>query len=121
MKKSIKYFIIIFIMFSAAYISCKKDNTNNSAGTINFSSLVAKDSLITIDSTGLAYAQFTATATGNGLSYTWSCEGGWGTFYGSGPTVNWSICHASKFKITCSVKDADNNSVSKDVYVRSKN
>ena len=121
MKKLLILSVVIIAVAATSFISCKKDKSNGT-GTINFASLVARDSVITIDSTTkLATTQIIATATGSNLSYTWSSEGGWGTFYGSGSTIVWSICHADKFKITCTVKDESNNSASKDVYIRSKN
>jgi hypothetical protein len=54
---------------------------------------------------------FTADASGDGITYHWSAT--YGTFVGSGATVNWTVCHSATFVITCEVKDSAGNSVKK--------
>ncbi|MFA6922630.1 MAG: hypothetical protein WC223_00105 [Bacteroidales bacterium] len=112
MKKLLK---ITFIGLIVLIFACKKDKSADTTTPLTFTSLVAKDSVFTVNAT----TELTATATGDRLKYTWSCEDGWGTFYGSGNKVSWTVCHASIFKIRCIVSDENKKSLSKEVYVRS--
>lgn len=115
MKKSV--FLIIPILL-IAIVSCKKSDTDPSSSgqgkEFKFISLVANDTVLKVND----FTSITATASGEGLSYTWTTDGGFGTFVGSGSKVQWTVCHSDRFKITCVVKDQSNHSESKDVYIR---
>ena len=99
----------------------KSDSTDPGTGAtpFSFTSLVAQDTTILL--TGAA--NITAHATGDGLTFTWTEENGYGTFIpnGSNPAnVQWTICHAARFKIICEAKDKYNHSESKYVYISSR-
>jgi hypothetical protein len=98
--------------------SCKKSSTppeDNTGAGFKFTSLVAADSVIKVN----AITTVTAQATGDGLTYKWTAS--YGTFVGSGSTVQWTVCHQDKFTITCQVTDKYSHSDTKTVSVRSKN
>ena len=103
--------LLLVIMITA----CSKSSStpDNPSGTFKFTSLVAKDTLVKVNDV----TTITAVATGEELSYTWKSD--FGTFIGSGNTVQWTVCHSDKFTITCTVKDKNNNSDSKNVMIRS--
>jgi len=42
----------------------------------------------------------------------------YGTFVGSGNTVQWTVCHADNFIITCEVVDKNNHSDTKSVTIK---
>jgi hypothetical protein len=99
-----------------AVAACKKSDSTptGDGGNFQFSSLVAKDTVLAVN----GITTITASATGDGLTYKWTAS--YGTFVGSGSSVQWTVCHADKFKITCVVKDNSNHSDTKDVYIRTK-
>ncbi len=110
-----KYFFLISgVVLIIALASCSKSSStpDNSSGVFKFTSLVAKDSLLKVN----AITTLTATATGAGLTYTWTCD--FGTFIGSGNAVQWTVCHADKFTINCTVTDQNSNSASKTITIR---
>jgi hypothetical protein len=103
--------ILLFLFLN----SCKKSETTapvDTSGDFKFVSLVAQDTVLKVN----AVTSITATATGQGLTYKWTCK--YGTFIGSGNTVKWTVCHSDMFKITCEVTDNANHSDLKDVYIR---
>lgn len=57
-----------------------------------------------------------ATALGNGLSYTWKCDPP-ATLLGSGNRITFTICHADVFTVTCEITDEKGNSQSKSVTI----
>jgi hypothetical protein len=111
---------ILFILglgIMLTIIACSKSsdpNPDNPGVTFKFSSLVAKDTVIKVNDV----TTLTANATGDGLVYIWTAD--FGTFIGSGNSVQWTVCHADKFTITCQVTDKNNKSETKNVIVRSK-
>jgi hypothetical protein len=110
--KQIFFLLGIVVLISAS--ACKKSSSDNStpSGTFKFTGLVTNDTVIPVD--GLA--TITAVATGEELTYTWSCD--FGTFIGSGATVQWTVCHADNFTINCTVTDKNKNSATKNVIIR---
>ena len=103
------------MMVLVSIVSCKKSESTPSPSAGNdfkFVSLVAADTVMTVN----AVTTITANATGQGLSYKWTAE--YGTFIGSGNSVQWTVCHSDKFKITCEITDEANHTESKDVYIR---
>lgn len=117
--------LLVALLFVGVFYSCKKDDKDNAPSTtpLAFTSFSVQDSVAQIDlGTGEATFVLSALATGDGLTYTWTHNSPvGGVFSGSGANMTWSICHVSKFKITCTVKDKNNASISKDIYVRSEN
>ena len=102
--------LLVLLLVSA----CKKDETPSGTGkNLEFVQLKSeKDTIVVQELT-----KITATVNGEGLSYTWTCDNELAVLDGSGPEILFTICHAGKFKITCEVKDSNNKSASKDVYV----
>lgn len=111
--KRILFFLGLAIIIIMAACSKKSDPApDNSGATFKFTSLVVKDTLLKVNDV----TTITATASGEGLTYTWTAD--FGTFIGSGNTVQWTVCHADKFIINCQVTDKNNNSETKNVVVR---
>jgi hypothetical protein len=112
MKQFLLFSGVVLIMALAA---CHKSSPtpDNSSGSFKFTSLVTKDTVIKINDLTI----INATASGEGLTYTWTAD--FGTFIGSGSTVQWTVCHADKFTINCTVKDKNNKSDTKNVTIRS--
>jgi hypothetical protein len=97
--------------------ACSKSSDpapDNAAATLKFTSLVVTDTLLKVNDV----TTITASATGEELTYTWTAD--FGTFIGSGNTVQWTVCHADKFTINCKVTDKNNNSETKNVVVRTR-
>jgi hypothetical protein len=98
--------------------ACSKSSTTPDPSTgdnFQFSSLVAADTVLKVN----AITTITANATGSGLSYKWSAT--YGTFIGTGATVQWTVCHQANFKITCVVSDDNNHAETKSIIVRTQN
>jgi hypothetical protein len=112
-------FIAIICLFSFVMLTaCNKSKTTPDSGTgstFKFSSLVAADTVIKVND----ITTITATATGDALTYKWTAS--YGTFVGSGATVQWTVCHQSSFNISCLVTDQYNHSETKTIIVRSHN
>lgn len=114
MKRTI---LSIFLLAFVALISCSKSSSTPSGSDnkeFKFISLVAKDTVIPVN----GITTVTATATGSGLSYKWVAS--YGTIIGSGASVQWTVCHSDKFKITCDVKDANGSSDSKEIFIHAR-
>lgn len=105
MKRSI--FVLLSVFFIVAVSCSKKSESSGSNTPLVFSSLNVTDTTMVVN--GLI--TFSATASGDGLSYHWTAS--YGSFVGSGQTVKWTVCHADNFTVTCEVKDANGNSASK--------
>lgn len=58
----------------------------------------------------------TATAIGNNLSYSWSCDPP-AVLLGEGPNIIFNICHADVFTVTCVITDDKGNTKSKNVRI----
>lgn len=115
MRKVIAILCLGILVILAA---CSKSKTTPDQGTgiiFKFSSLAAADTLIKVND----ITTVTAIATGDGLTYKWSAS--YGTFVGSGATVQWTVCHQDKFNISCLVTDQYNHSETKTIVVRSYN
>ena len=111
MKHFLFFSIVVLVVAVAA---CQKSSStpDNSSGAFKFTSLVANDTVIKVNE----ITTLTATATGEGLTYTWTCD--FGTFIGSGNTVQWTVCHSDNFTINCTVTDKNSNSASKTIVIR---
>ena len=109
-----KYFPLLLISLIVAFSACKKSPTDNgnSSTTFKFTGLVTNDTLIKVNDV----ANIAAIATGEELTYTWTCD--FGTFIGSGANVQWTVCHADNFTINCKVTDKNKNSASKNIIIR---
>ena len=113
-----KVFILISLSVIVMFAACKKSSTtpDPAAGSdLKFISLVAADTVIKVND----ITTITADATGDGLSYKWTAT--YGTFDGQGATVKWTVCHQSKFTITCVVSDQYSHSETRQIIVRSHN
>lgn len=110
-----KHFLLIsVVILMVALAACHKSSTSpeTNSGTFKFTGLVSNDTVIKVNEV----ATITANATGEGLTYTWTCD--FGTFIGSGNTVQWTVCHADNFTINCTVTDKNSNSASKAIIIR---
>lgn len=111
-----KYLALALLIAGLAMISCSKKDAPSDPGPqqtpFKYISLVAQDTLMALTDINTIIA----TATGDGLSYHWTAS--YGNFIGSGSSVQWTVCHEDKFRITCEVRDQYGHSESKDVYVR---
>jgi hypothetical protein len=109
-----QFFLLIGIALIVSFSACKKSSTDTTPSTVafKFTGLVTNDTVIPVD----GVATINAVATGDGLTYTWTCD--FGTFIGSGATVQWTVCHADNFTINCTVEDKNKNSASKTVTIR---
>ena len=59
----------------------------------------------------------TATAFGDGLSYTWTANNPYVVISGSGASVYATICHVQSFIVYCKVKDSANNEIEKSINI----
>jgi hypothetical protein len=111
MKKLFPFLALILIV---VIFACGKSETTptGNTSTLKFENLVAQDTVIKVNGITSVAAQ----ASGDGLTYKWTAS--YGTFIGSGSQVQWTVCHQDKFSITCEVKDKNNNTQSKTVYIR---
>lgn len=114
MKKLINTLFVCVLLLGI--VSCKKEDLptnddNNNHSQLIYSKLSAKDTVMAVG----IFTTLTATATGDELSYIWSAD--YGTFVGSGSSVDWSACHATDHVITCEVKDKYGASLTKTVTI----
>jgi len=95
--------------------SCDKkdDNSDNNTEQLEFIDLSAESDTVFINSS----TNVTATATGYDLSYNWASTGG--IIYGSGAEVLFGTpnCTPGDKIISCSVKDGNNNSETKQITI----
>jgi hypothetical protein len=113
-----KIVIVLCLAVIVIMASCSKSSTAPDPGTgaeFKFTSLAAADTVIKVND----ITSVTAQATGDNLTYTWTAS--YGTFVGSGATVQWTVCHQAKFNISCVVTDKYNHSEKKTIVVRSHN
>jgi len=114
-----KLILLLFVSSFILAISCKKKDTPADPTPFNYSSLTASDSVVVVN----AALHIVASASGDGLQYSWVStdmdDNNYGTIIGSGNDVQWSVCHTSKFKVSCTVADKYGNTGSKTVYIRS--
>ena len=111
-NNSIKIFLLVLLV--CKFISCEKEKEPEDTGQpLIFSSLMAeKDTIEAGEST-----KITATASGYKLTYNWTASAG--DILGKGEEVIYaaSPCTAGKNLISCSVKDGNNNSEKKEIYI----
>jgi hypothetical protein len=102
------------LMVLLAVSSCKKEETPQGTGKkLEFVQLKAeKDTIVVQEVTRIS-----ATASGEGLNYSWKCDNELGVIDGGGAEILFTICHAGKFRITCDITDSNHNQASKDVYI----
>ena len=106
----------VLILVLSLLVSCSKDNNGGSGDPgqpFIFSSLSAeKDTIESGESTKVV-----ATATGYKINYYWSATAG--DILGNGYEVVYtaSPCQAGKNKITCTVRDGNNASRSKEIFI----
>jgi hypothetical protein len=106
--------LITVVIFAA----CKKSDNVSEPGpgsNFKFNSLVATDTVIKVND----LTTIMASAVGDGLTYNWTSA--YGTFVGSGASVQWTVCHQDKFTINCEVTDQYKHSETKTVIVRTEN
>lgn len=105
--------IVFFIVILAGAISCKKDTNNNNITPLEFTELKADDDTLYAGTS--TYVR--ATATGTDLLFQWSATAG--DILGSGATVQYAAppCVSGSHQITCTIKDAGNNTASKTVTI----
>ena len=113
MKRTVYSTLIVITLI---LVSCSKKEEINDPGTqqtpFEYKSLNVQDTVMQLTDINTIIA----VASGDGLTYHWTAS--YGNFIGSGDTVQWTVCHADQFRITCEVKDQYGSSESKDVYVR---
>ena len=106
----------MFFLLITLLAACSKDDeggTDDPDQPFIFSSLVTeKDTIETGESTNVK-----ATATGYRIKFYWAATAG--DILGSGSEVVYtaSPCQAGKNKITCTVRDGNDASVSKEIYI----
>ncbi len=107
-----------FFVFGLAVLflfsSCnEEEDPGDPSQPLIFNSLVAeKDTITPGESTGI-----TATASGYKITFNWSATAG--DILGSGAQVIYaaSPCQAGKNKITCKVKDGNDNADTKEIFI----
>jgi hypothetical protein len=106
-----KILALLLIVFAVA--ACKKDKVENSAppAPLVYTSLTASDTMLALG----VVPTISAVATGDDILYFWSAS--YGSIIGSGATVQWTVCHADTFRITCKVKDKYDAELSKSVLM----
>jgi hypothetical protein len=110
-----KISILLMLCLIVVFFACSKSSTTPSSNntTLKFEELVASDTVIKVND----ITTITAKVSGEGLTYKWTAS--YGTFIGSGTKVQWTVCHSDRFSITCEVKDKNNKSDSRTIYIRS--
>jgi len=108
--------LVLFLAISlVVFYSCNKDedDNNNNGTSFAFTSLVAEHDTIMLDGSTL----ITATATGSGLTYTWSVAKG--NIVGSGSQITYAAtpCCVGNNELSCTVEDGDNNTLTRYVTV----
>ena len=115
MKKLLLLLLISGILIG--YSCKKKDNSSGNPTPFAYKSLSATDTLLAIN----ALTHIVADVSGDGLTYSWESSdldgNNYGTIIGSGNDVQWSVCHSSRFKVSCTITDKYSNSGTKTVYI----
>lgn len=109
---SLLFCMVAFVVLAA----CTKNNSKPDPGPGSdfiYKSLTVADTVIKVNEITTIYA----VAFGDGLTYKWIAS--YGNILGSGPTVQWTVCHQDKFNISCQVTDQYNHSETKTIVVRS--
>jgi len=111
--KIYKYLLFLPVLFLLILCSCEKDKPQDVDRPLVFESLLAEnDTIIPGGSTNV-----TATADGDGITYTWSANSG--DILGNGSTVTYISppCIIGNNTITCTVKDKADNTLSKSITI----
>lgn len=112
-----KLLLLLLLIPALIVVSCKKEKDADvpvdQQTPLVFNSLTATDTIIRVNS----LTTITASATGDGLTYTWECE--YGSVIGSGSQVQWTVCHADVFWISCTVTDKYNATSKKTINIHS--
>lgn len=114
-----KILLALATMIAVLFGSCKKDKPVNTGETLNFSTLAVEDTNILVNEE----VKISATASGSNITYTWVSTGSNGEASGNilpgsnASNVYFTICHADRFKVSCTVKDSENKSITKSVYI----
>jgi hypothetical protein len=109
MKKTIFCLFVLILLLPA----CGGDDPEEPFKPLEFVSLTAEKSTIKV----AEITKIKASATGSNLIYTWSAT--LGDILGSGSEVTYtaSICQIGKNKITCTVSNEKNQSLSKTIEI----
>jgi hypothetical protein len=114
-----KLILLFFVSAVILFFSCKKKDNAAEPTPFSYTSLVASESIIPVTSS----LHIVATATGDDLQYSWksvdSQGNNFGNIIGSGSDIQWTICHADTFIVSCTVSDKYGNSETKSVNIRS--
>jgi hypothetical protein len=114
-----KLLLLLVVSSLILVFSCKKKDNNAEPTPFKYSSLDASDTVVVVNSV----YHIVANASGDDLQFSWvstDMDGNnYGTIIGSGNDVQWSVCHTSRFKVSCTVTDKYSNSESKTIYIRS--
>lgn len=114
--KSIKTLFLFALVTLISFSACKKEEKTQPTVTstpLQFNSLSAQSNTIAIGAT----TKVTASATGEGLIYTWSASAGDIIGNGSEITYGAPTCCSGQNSITCTVKDAGGNSQVKSLTI----
>jgi len=109
------FFFFTLVTSMAVFYSCNKEEieTNQpNSNPLSFTSLMAEKTTITINE----LTKVTATATGEGLTYTWALSGT-GSLIGSGYQITYQPCCIGQNTINCIVKDSGDNQEYKSVMI----
>jgi hypothetical protein len=114
-----KLLLLLVVSSLILVFSCKKKDSTTETTPFIYKSLAASDTVVVVNSV----YHIVATASGDDLKYSWESkdmdDNNFGNIIGSGNDIQWSVCHTSKFKVSCTVTDKYSNSESKTVYIRS--
>ncbi|NOU47576.1 MAG: hypothetical protein HOO86_11025 [Bacteroidales bacterium] len=111
MKKILFLFAILLVVMGSSCSKSTDKPDENQNTEFKFVSLASQDTTLPVN--GITTVE--ATATGSGLTYTWTAS--YGSFIGSGKSVKWTVCHADRFTVTCEVKDNMGHSDTKTVSI----
>lgn len=113
---------LYLFLFSTFLIGCSKEEQQIQTPintSLVFHSLTSGDTIMKVG--GLMPVE--ALATGDNLNFEWISKdannNSYGSFFGTGSSVEWYVCHADLFYITCTVTDKYQNKESKTITVRS--
>jgi hypothetical protein len=115
MRKTTLFFALAFMFFA---FSCKKEpNEGPQQPTFQFENLIASNYQTKIGT----LVTFSAITSGEIASYEWISKdkdnNNYGTFFGGGSQVEWSVCHADSFYITCTVAGSSSQKISKTIIM----
>ncbi len=111
--KNIKITLIGAIILFISIYSCKKDEQNNDNSTFTFTELKAEKDTISPGETTVIIA----IAEGENLNYLWSVTAG--DIIGNGYKITYapSPCTLGEIEVSCTVKNKENQSLSKTISI----